>query len=85
MVAKKPVAEVPVKKPRKPRVSPEAALKEQYGNRKRMTRAEAIVAMCRECMGYQPKMVRGCTAEHCALWPFRLIGKEIPTNVPIFK
>jgi hypothetical protein len=79
------VVEKPVRKPRKPRVNPEAALKEAYGNRKRMTRAEAICAHCRECFNYQPKLVRGCTAEHCALWPFRLIGKEIPTSVPIFK
>ena len=80
-------AEIPAeaKKPRKPRINPDAALKEAYGKRKRMTRAQAIVAQCCECMGYQPKQVRGCTAEHCPLWPFRIIGTEIPTNIPIFK
>jgi hypothetical protein len=33
----------------------------------------AIKLMCHQCMGFDelPKMIRGCTALACPLWPFR--------------
>lgn len=31
----------------------------------------AIKEFCIDCMGGQPRMVKGCTAEKCPLYPFR--------------
>ena len=37
-----------------------------------ITRSDAIRYQCIECMGFQPKSVRACTDQACALWPYRL-------------
>jgi hypothetical protein len=37
------------------------------GNRK-----DAVVLHCIMCMGWQPRLVRGCTATDCPLYPYRL-------------
>jgi len=45
------------------------------GNGKTMdvdfTSRKAIIAHCRECMGYNAAEVRRCTDQRCALYPFR--------------
>ena len=38
---------------------------------KDMTARKACKMFCCECMGWQPKMVRGCEVDDCPLWPFR--------------
>jgi hypothetical protein len=37
-----------------------------------MTPLIAIKCFCKECMGYQPSLVEGCTSPRCPLYPFRL-------------
>lgn len=37
-----------------------------------LTARKAIMHHCKECMGFQPREVKGCTAKLCALYPFRL-------------
>lgn len=44
-----------------------------------LTARKAIIKFCSECMGYQSKIVRGCTAKTCPLWPFRVAGSEKDT------
>ena len=34
---------------------------------------KAILAHCKECMGFQVNEVRRCTSELCALFPFRTL------------
>jgi len=41
----------------------------------KLTPLRAIRFQCIECMNFQAKLVEGCTASHCPLYPFRL-GKQ---------
>ena len=36
-----------------------------------LTARKAIIAHCKECMGYNVHEVRKCTSKLCALYPFR--------------
>jgi len=38
-----------------------------------LTTRTAIIAFCRECMGFSPKEVELCTSPLCPLFPFRSI------------
>ena len=44
------------------------------------TARKAIMHHCKECMGFQPKLVRGCTSKLCALFPYRL--QDTHKNLP---
>ncbi|MFC1890925.1 hypothetical protein ACFLZT_00865 [Thermodesulfobacteriota bacterium] len=46
------------------------------GNTKVMnlTARRAILAHCKECMGFNRSEVRQCTSMLCPLWPFRQHG-----------
>ena len=35
------------------------------------TPLSAIKAFCIDCLGGQPKLVKGCTSKNCPLWPYR--------------
>lgn len=35
------------------------------------TPLSAIKAFCVDCLGGQLRLVKGCTAESCPLWPYR--------------
>ena len=35
------------------------------------TPLSAIKAFCVDCLGGQPKLVKGCTSKNCPLWPYR--------------
>lgn len=35
------------------------------------TPLSAIKAFCVDCLGGQPKLVKGCTSINCPLWPYR--------------
>lgn len=37
-----------------------------------LTRLKAIKVFCRECMGWQANLVRDCSSQTCALYPYRL-------------
>lgn len=54
-----------------------------------LTPVKAIRKHCVECMGFSPYEVRKCTAENCALYPYRLgtrpDSKEDAENVNFFK
>lgn len=39
-----------------------------------LTARKAIIKFCYECIGYQKRLVKGCTAKTCPLWPFRISG-----------
>ena len=54
--------------------------KDIYAERQRLTRAQAIRALCIECMGFQVVEVNRCPDEPCPLWPFRKgVGEETTT------
>ena len=36
-----------------------------------LTARQAIIAACKECVGYNSAEVRRCTSPLCALYPFR--------------
>ena len=35
------------------------------------TPLSAIKAFCVDCLGGQPKLVKGCASKNCPLWPYR--------------
>ena len=35
------------------------------------TPLSAIKAFCVDCLGGQPKLVKGCTSKNCPLWTYR--------------
>lgn len=35
------------------------------------TPLSAIKAFCVDCLGGQPKLVKGCISKNCPLWPYR--------------
>lgn len=35
------------------------------------TPLSAIKVFCVDCLGGQPKLVKGCTSKNCPLWPYR--------------
>jgi len=39
----------------------------------KLTARQAILAHCRECMGFASYDVRGCTSPNCPLFPFRTL------------
>ncbi len=43
-----------------------------------LTARKAIQAHCKECMGFDATLVKGCTDNYCALYPFRT--RETPQN-----
>lgn len=45
---------------------------------KGLTPKKAIIAHCKECMGFNSAEVRRCKSELCALFPFRNHGLQKP-------
>lgn len=38
----------------------------------KLTRSKAIQYFCKECMGWQTHLVRGCPSKNCVLYPYRM-------------
>jgi hypothetical protein len=78
---KKVIVEEPKKEaPKEPKKRVSRKTKMATGRPK--TAATAIKLFCQECMGFQPKLVRGCTDHRCPLFDFRLAGIE-PTEFSV--
>ena len=56
---------------------------EKKPERKRLTRQQAIRAMCMECMCWVTKSVTDCCDKACPLWPFRSGSGEEDCDIPI--
>ncbi len=80
---KKVIVEEPEVKeePKKSRGRPTGS-KTKPIDRSKLTRAVAVRLFCQECMGFQPKLVAGCTDLACPLWSFRLT-KFQPSDTPV--
>ena len=67
----------------KKRGRPKGSKNKKSSDRDKITRAKAIRLQCEECMGFQIALIRDCSDQACALWPFRMGRGQIHTDIPV--